>query len=39
MPAKRVQIDRRYSTYSKTSYNSRIYKVEIKNIEDSDKSE
>jgi hypothetical protein len=38
MPIKRVCVDRRYSTYSKTRYNSYIYKVEIKDIEDSNKS-
>jgi hypothetical protein len=33
-----MRVGRHYSTYSKTRYNSYIYKVEIKNIEDSDKS-
>jgi hypothetical protein len=38
MPIKRVRVSRYYSTYSKTRHNSYIYKVEIKYIEDSNKS-
>jgi hypothetical protein len=33
-----MRVGRRCGTYSKTRHNSRIYKVEIKDIEDSDKS-
>jgi hypothetical protein len=38
MPAKRVRVSKHCSTYSKTRHNFYTYKVEIKNIEDSDKS-
>jgi hypothetical protein len=38
-PTKRVRAGRRCSTYSKTRHNSRIYKVEIEDTEDSDESE
>jgi hypothetical protein len=37
--AKRVRLGRRYSYYSKIRHNSRIYKVEIKDINNSDASE
>jgi hypothetical protein len=39
MLVKRVRIGRYYSTYSKTKHNFYIYKVEIEDIEDSNKSE
>jgi hypothetical protein len=38
MPTKRVRVERRYRRCSETRYNSRTYKVEIENIEDSNKS-
>jgi phage-related minor tail protein len=38
-PAKRVRAGRHYGTCSKTKHNFCTYKVEIKNAEDSDKSE
>ena len=37
-PIKRVYVERRYSYYSKIRYNSRTYKVEIKNINNSNAS-
>ena len=36
--AKRIRVGRRYSYYSKIRYNSRTYKVEIKDIDNSNKS-
>jgi hypothetical protein len=36
MLTKRVRVERRYRRYSETRYNSRTYKVEIEDIEDSD---
>jgi non-homologous end joining protein Ku len=38
-PAKRVRAERRYRRCGETRHNSRTYKVEIEDIEDSDKSE
>jgi hypothetical protein len=37
-PTKRVRAERRYSRYSKTRYNSRTYKVEIEDTDNSDDS-
>jgi hypothetical protein len=37
-PAKRVRAERRYRRCGETRHNSRTYKVEIEDIEDSDKS-
>jgi hypothetical protein len=39
MPVKRVRAERRYRRCGETRYNSRTYKVEIENIEDSGESE
>jgi hypothetical protein len=38
MPTKRVRAERRYRRYGETRHNSRTYKVEIEDIEDSNKS-
>jgi hypothetical protein len=38
-PAKRVRAERRYRRCGETGHNSRTYKVEIEDAEDSDKSE
>jgi hypothetical protein len=37
-PAKRVRVERRYRRCGETGHNSRTYKVEIEDIEDSNKS-
>jgi hypothetical protein len=38
-PAKRVYVERYYSYYSKIRHNSRTYKVEILDVDNSDASE
>ena len=37
-PTKRARIERRYSRYSKIRYNFRTYKIEIREVEDSNAS-
>lgn len=37
-PIKKIRVERRYNYYGEVKYNSYIYKVEIKDIEDSDTS-